>query len=131
MGELCGIGTAEAIAMTHQEADPMSGRGRMPKVYEIGLPRSGPGDLYRHLHVNDDFVPAGSDKGGAAAERDDDLDEHPYSGIWEDHGPHSVSRALGLESVAQRWEALERDVLDGMYSHFMADTVGSLCTASC
>ena len=32
---------------------------------------------------------------------------------------------MGLESVAQRWEALERDVLDGVYSHFMADTVGS------
>ena len=23
VGELCGIGTAEAMAMTHQEADPM------------------------------------------------------------------------------------------------------------
>ena len=115
----------EVMAMTYLESDPMSPNARPPQVCSITLPRSDIRGIDRHLCVGHAFAPAGSEERGAAAEKDDDPEEHPYSGIWENNGPHSIGNALGLELVAQRWSDLEERVLDGMCHHFRAKTVGS------
>ena len=69
------------MALTHKESDPVSRNARPPQVHGITLPRTVIRDLDRHLRVGNTFAPAGCDERGAAAEKDDDPEEHPYSAV--------------------------------------------------